>query len=76
VTQRPSAAIPMQSHRGNDDVSAIDGSDLRELADLMHRVGIDTDVATLIEATTGVVITREILEEATFTSGSVPLPYW
>ncbi len=50
----------------------------------MHRADVGTDdathpratVAALIEAITSVVITREILEEATFTSGSVPLPYW
>lgn len=68
----------------HDDVSAIDGSDPQELADVMHRAGIDAGdaahplatAARLIEAITGVAITREILEGAAFTPGSVPFTYW
>src|ERR1700722_484650 len=68
----------------HDDASAIDGSDPQALAEVMHLAGIGAEdtahpratAATLIEAITGVAITRDILENATFTAGSVPMPYW
>jgi hypothetical protein len=45
-------------------------------------VAASANAATLIEVITregdipGVVITEEILDEAGFTAGSVPFPYW
>src|SRR5579863_2566665 len=66
------------------DGDVIDGSDQQRLLELMRETGLDPDdtahpcatAAALLEAITGVVITRQVLEETKFTTGSVPFPYW
>lgn len=66
------------------DGDVIDGTDQQRLLELMRETGLDPDdtthpcatAAALLEAITGVLITRKVLEETNFTTGSVPFPYW
>ena len=66
------------------DGDIIDGRDQQRLLEIMRETGLRPDdtthpcatAAALLEAITGVAISRSLLEETKFTSGSVPFPYW
>ena len=64
--------------------TALSGSNPRRLAEIMRQAGIDPANAAppcatalaLLEAITGVVITRQMLTDGEFTCGTVSFPYW
>jgi hypothetical protein len=63
---------------------ALSGSNPQRLAEIMDQAGLDPGNTThpcatataLLEAITGVAITRQMLAEGEFTSGTVKFPYW
>ena len=63
---------------------ALSGSNPQLLAEMMGQAGLDSGNTThpcatgaaLLEATTGVVITRQMLADGDFTCGTISFPYW